>query len=149
MTLSWPWPILRQGHIWYFGFSIGKNKNCGFFWNYYTCDLKVGRCRQFIELMKVWKVKVISWKILFSRTGRLISMKARPRYQVSVCRTNGPLVTFTCPTIILTSHDITWDDLVIELGDNCIEICHLGRYNRWIYGWKFCFTATHQQSRKT
>ena len=57
-----------------------------------ACDLKVGRCRQLIELMKVWKVKVISRKILFSRTGRLISMKARLRYLVSVYRTNGPLV---------------------------------------------------------
>ena len=27
-----------------------------------ACDLKDGRCRQLIELMKVWKVKVISWK---------------------------------------------------------------------------------------
>ena len=42
--------------------------------------------------MKVWKVKVISWKILLSIPGRLISMKARHRYQVSVYRTNGPLV---------------------------------------------------------
>ena len=28
-----------------------------------ACDLKVGRCRQLIELRKVWKVKVISEKI--------------------------------------------------------------------------------------
>ena len=59
-----------------------------------ACDLKVGRCRQLIELMKVWMVKVISCKILFSRTGRLISMKTRPRYKVTVYRTNGPLVDF-------------------------------------------------------
>ena len=52
-----------------------------------ACDLKVGRCRQLIELRKVWKVKVISEK----KSGRLISMKLRPRYQVSVYRTNGPL----------------------------------------------------------
>ena len=26
-----------------------------------ACDLKVGGCRQLIELMKLWKVKVISW----------------------------------------------------------------------------------------
>ena len=28
--------------------------------NIEACDLKVGRCRQLIELMKVWKVNVIS-----------------------------------------------------------------------------------------
>ena len=27
-----------------------------------ACDLKAGRCRQLIELRKVWKVKVISEK---------------------------------------------------------------------------------------
>ena len=72
-------------------------KTVGFSETIEACDLKVGRCRQLIELMKVWKVKVIYWKILFSRTGRLISMKARPRYQVSVYRTNGPLVSSTEP----------------------------------------------------
>ena len=35
-------------------------KTVGFSETIEACDLKVGRCRQIIELMKVWKVKVIS-----------------------------------------------------------------------------------------
>ena len=31
MTLGWPGPILRQGHIWYFGSSVGKIENRVFF----------------------------------------------------------------------------------------------------------------------
>ena len=36
-----------------------------------------------------------------------------------------------------------------QLGDNCIQNFHLGRYIVWFYGWKFCFRATGQRSRKT
>ena len=58
-----------------------------------ACDLKVGRCRTINWANEDMEgSKVISWINLFSRTGRLISMKARPRYQVSIYRTNGPLV---------------------------------------------------------
>ena len=34
---------------------MGKSENSGFFRNYgiAACDLKVGRCRQLIEIMKV------------------------------------------------------------------------------------------------
>ena len=35
------------------GFSIGKSENSGFSETIAACDLKVGRCRQLIELMKV------------------------------------------------------------------------------------------------
>ena len=35
------------------GFSIGKSKNSGFFRTISASDLKVGRCRQLIEFMKV------------------------------------------------------------------------------------------------
>ena len=35
------------------GFSIGKFENSGFLETIEACDLKVGRCRQLIELMKV------------------------------------------------------------------------------------------------
>ena len=35
------------------GFSIGKSENSGFSETIVACDLKVGRCRQLIEIMKV------------------------------------------------------------------------------------------------
>ena len=55
-------------------------------------DLKVGRCRQLIgyEGMRVLKVKVISLPYIFQVLYVLCF--SRPRYQVSVYRTNGPLV---------------------------------------------------------
>ena len=58
-----------------------------------ACDLKVGRCRQLIEIMKVceyWKSRSILFHI-FSRFC-LFVLNTRPRYQVSVYRTIGPLV---------------------------------------------------------
>ena len=48
-----------------------------------ACDLKGGRYRQLIDIMKVLKVKVIKVYVLCF---------TRPRYQVSVYRTIGPLV---------------------------------------------------------
>ena len=55
-------------------------------------DLKVGRCRQPIEFMKVCvlKVKVISLPYILQVLYVLCF--TRPRYQVSVYRTIGPLV---------------------------------------------------------
>ena len=38
------------------GFSIGKSETVGFSETIASCDLKVGRCRQLIEFMKVLKV---------------------------------------------------------------------------------------------
>ena len=35
------------------GFSMGINENSGFFRTIEACDLKVGRCRQLIDVMKV------------------------------------------------------------------------------------------------
>ena len=57
-----------------------------------ACDLKVGICRQLIEIMKVCelRVNVISLPYIFSRFCVLCFI--RPRYQVSVYRTIGPLV---------------------------------------------------------
>ena len=52
-----------------------------------ACDLKVGRCRQLIEFMKV---KVISLPYTFQVLYLLCF--TRPRYQVSVYRTIGPQV---------------------------------------------------------
>ena len=53
-------------------------------------DLKVGRCRKLIKFMKVCeylKVKVISLPYIFQ-----VLCFTKPRYQVSVYRTIGPLV---------------------------------------------------------
>ena len=58
-----------------------------------ACDLKVGRYRQLIDFMKVCeysKVKVISLPHIFQVLYVLCF--TRPRYQVSVYRTIGPLV---------------------------------------------------------
>ena len=54
-----------------------------------ACDLKVGRCRRLIEIMKVCEVKIISLPYIFQVLYVLCS---GPRYQVSVYRTTGPLV---------------------------------------------------------
>ena len=56
-----------------------------------ACDLKVGRCRQLIGIMKVSiEGQVISLPYIFQVLYVLCF--TRPRYQVSVYRTNGPLV---------------------------------------------------------
>ena len=58
-----------------------------------ACDLKVGRYRQLIEIIKVCeyvKVKVISLQYIFQVLYVLCF--TRPRYQVSVYRTIVPLV---------------------------------------------------------
>ena len=39
--------------IGYLGFSMGKSKTMDFSETIAACDLKVGRCRQLIEIMKV------------------------------------------------------------------------------------------------
>ena len=60
-------------------------------------DLKVCRCRQLIEFMKVYellKVKVISLPYIFQVLYVLCF--SRPRYQVSIYRTIGPLVSYFC-----------------------------------------------------
>ena len=53
-------------------------------------DLKVGRCRQLIEIMKVLKVKVISLPYIFQVLYVLCF--TRPRNQVSVFRIIDALV---------------------------------------------------------
>ena len=59
----WPWVDLQLiyskvkfGNL---GFSIGKKKTVEYLETIEACDLKVVRCRQMIEQIKVWKVKVI------------------------------------------------------------------------------------------
>ena len=53
-------------------------------------DLKVGRCRQLIEIMKV-SIEGQGHFFTIYFPG-FVSCFARPRYQVSVYRTIGPLV---------------------------------------------------------
>ena len=74
---------------------MGKAKTVDFSETIAACDLKVGRCRQLIEIMKVceyWKVKVISLPYIFQVLYVLCFTRSRYHYQVSVYRTNGPLV---------------------------------------------------------
>ena len=66
---------------------MGKSENSGFSETIAASDLKVGRCRQLIEFMKV---KVISLPYIFQVLYVLCF--TRPIYQVSVYRTIGPLV---------------------------------------------------------
>ena len=54
-------------------------------------DLKVGRCRQLIEFMKVCEY-FRSRSFLYHLFSRLCMCFTRPRYQVSVYRTIDPLV---------------------------------------------------------
>ena len=89
-------------------------KTVGFSETIEACDLKVGRCRQLIELMKVWKVKVISWKILFSRTGRLIFMKARPQ-DIRWAFTGPMVLWFHIPKIIIFYIVVAICDLVHDV----------------------------------
>ena len=65
-------------------------KTVDFYKTIAASDLKGGRCRQLIEFMKVLKVKVISLPYIFQVLYVLCF--TRPRYQVSVYRTIGPLV---------------------------------------------------------
>ena len=84
----WPWvdldPFWGKVKFCDWGFSIGKVKALDCSETIATCDLKVGRCRQLIELMKwVFKVKIFffdlgsrsftyeNWGLLFSETTRL------------------------------------------------------------------------------
>ena len=47
-TLGWPWPIYDKFKFCNLGFPIGKSEI-----TFAACDLKVGRCRQLFELMKI------------------------------------------------------------------------------------------------
>ena len=58
-----------------------------------ACDLKVGRYRQLIEIMKVCEY-LRSWSLIYHIFFQVLYVLCftRPRYQVSVYRTIGPLV---------------------------------------------------------
>ena len=64
-----------------------------------ACDLKVDRCRQLIEIMKVCEYgrsRPFLYHI-FSRLYMYVLCFTRPRYQVSFYRTIGPLVQTSSP----------------------------------------------------
>ena len=68
---------------------MGKVKTVDFSETIAACDLKVGRCRQLIKIMKVcdeWRYLSYIFQVLY------VLCFTRPRYQVSVYRTIGPLV---------------------------------------------------------
>ena len=56
-----------------------------------ACDLKVGRCRQLIDIMKV-SIEGQGHFLPYIFQVLYVLCFTRPRYQVSVYRTIGPLV---------------------------------------------------------
>ena len=74
-------------------FLWGKSENSGFAETIATCDLKVGRCRQLIEIMKVCEYsRSRPFFLPYIFQVMYVLCFTRPRYQVSVYRTIGPLV---------------------------------------------------------
>ena len=55
MTLDWPWPILRQGQIWSPIPVLEKVKTMYFSETIVVYDIKVGRCSQLNEYMKLYE----------------------------------------------------------------------------------------------
>ena len=62
-----------------------------------ACDLKVGRCRQLIEIRRYMSIEgqAISLPYIFQVV--VVLCFTMPRYQVSVYRTIGPLVSLPEP----------------------------------------------------
>ena len=52
--------LIARSNLVTWAFLLEKLKTVDFAEIIEACDMKVGRCRQLIELMKIWKVKVIS-----------------------------------------------------------------------------------------
>ena len=77
-----------------YAFLWEKVKTVDFSETIEACDLKVGRCRQLIEIMKLCEyLRSRSFVYhIFSRFCMFCALLTS-RYQVSVYRTNGPLVT--------------------------------------------------------
>ena len=56
MILGWPWPILRQGHIWSIMLLYGeKGKTVDFSETIVVCDVKVGRCSWLNESINLYE----------------------------------------------------------------------------------------------
>ena len=73
-----------------------------------ACDLKVGRCRQLVEFMKVCEYcRSRSFLPIYFQVFYVLCF-TRPIYQVSVDMTIGPLVSYFlvwfCLTIFLHEH---------------------------------------------
>ena len=75
---------------------MGKVKTVALTETIAASDLKVGRCRQLIEFMKVCEVKVISLPYIF----QVLYVLFLTRYQVSVYRTIDPLV-YVCFSMMM------------------------------------------------
>ena len=73
---------------------MGKSETVDFSETIAAGDLKVGRCRQLIEFMKLCEYRRSRSFLyhIFSRFCMFCALLARPIYQVSVYRTIGPLV---------------------------------------------------------
>ena len=69
-----------------------------------ACDLKCGRCRKLIVIMKVYEGQGHFFSIYFP--GFVIICFTRSRYQVSVYRTIGPLVSFILPLVVAWSTNV-------------------------------------------
>ena len=75
MTLGWPWPILRQGQIWYFGLFYRKKWKLLIFQN--NCSLWP-ETNWKNEHVWVLKVKVISWpwpKVIYIQNLKLAFLR--------------------------------------------------------------------------
>ena len=80
-------------------------------------DLKVGRCRQLIEFMKVceyWRSRLFLLPYIFQVLYVLCF--TRPRYQVSVYRTIGPLVYINNLCFTLSSGSNSPADAMLSSG---------------------------------
>ena len=71
---------------------MGKVKTVDFSETIAACDLIVGRCRQLIEIMKVQSIEGQGHFLPYIFQVLYVLCFTRPRYQVSVYRTIGPLV---------------------------------------------------------
>ena len=90
MTLTY---FTARSNLVTYAFLWEKVKTVDFSETIAAFDLKVGRCRQLIEIMKLceyWRSRSFLYHI-FSRFCMFCALLTS-RYQVSVYRTNGPLV---------------------------------------------------------
>ena len=89
MTLTY---FTARSNLVTYAFLWLKVKTVDFSETIAACDLKVGRCRQLIEIMKDVSIEGQGHFLTIYFPGFVCT---RPRYQVSVYRTIGPLVNFS------------------------------------------------------
>ena len=87
-----------------------------------ACDLKVGRYRQLIEIMKVCEyLRSMSFLYHFFQVLYVLCFTT-PRYQVSVYRTIGPLVYhILCQKIIPANNIYIISVMILSLQINSID----------------------------